>query len=338
MATKICQGKLKSGAKCTKKSYYIQSGKYVCGRHSDKSKRIKLKQTPEEKKEIENQYTRWLEDAERTKQENLSQGKTRGNVICRQMKMMKSCYPEKGYLMVFPNYRHGKRKDGIGYPDLSPMKLGPVDHGQPGICQSLNIENYHQFNKCFKWEYDSKTDKISKDFYDLRDKAYRDPVPHRHKFDRKFIEQQNAGQTNAVNVPLFSVHLDSSGAERRYSYLQSRWFYCHQYEILASKTDAFKELKGKLNEGYNIQIMGFDARHVDDIQKSYLDTRYPFGHELVLHAMLTIDKESEYPWNIFYRQHEHLYIPETNESANTTNTTTTTSTTTSTTSTTTTTQ
>ena len=29
----------------------------------------------------------------------------------------------------------------------------------------------------------------------------------------------------------------------------------------------------------------------------YCDSHYPFGHELVLYCLLTIDDSKEYPWN-----------------------------------------
>eukprot|EP01125_Pyxidicula_operculata_P004970 TRINITY_DN1835_c0_g1_i1.p1 TRINITY_DN1835_c0_g1~~TRINITY_DN1835_c0_g1_i1.p1 ORF type:complete len:269 (-),score=39.59 TRINITY_DN1835_c0_g1_i1:39-845(-) len=253
------------------------------------------------------QYDTWRKEAELQREENSSNGK-KGSLICRNMSHTVDPTPEPGYLMVFPNYKHGGRADGIGYPDLSPMRLGPVEHGQPGVVQCLNIENYHQFNKCYSWEYDNKSGQILDVFFKRRDQAYRDSTPHRHKFDKQFIDNQVQIDPSALRTPLFTVHLDSEGGQRRYNYQQCRWFYCHQYEILASKTESFADLKQKVEEGYNIQIMGYDARHVDNISQAYLDTRYPFGHELVLLAMLTIDDPSQYPWNVYYEKNKHIYV------------------------------
>jgi hypothetical protein len=38
---------------------------------------------------------------------------------------------------------------------LSPMKLGPVMHGQKDVPPATSIENYHQFNKV-RMDYDPK--------------------------------------------------------------------------------------------------------------------------------------------------------------------------------------
>ena len=48
-----------------------------------------------------------------------------GNVIVCKMKMMKSPDYNKGYLNVFPNFKHQFRTDGFGCSSLSPMSLGP---------------------------------------------------------------------------------------------------------------------------------------------------------------------------------------------------------------------
>ena len=42
-------------------------------------------------------------------------------------------------------------------------------------------------------------------------------------------------------------------------------------------------------DGYNLQICGYDWKSLvpEEIQKAYLDTESPFGHELVLFTMPT---------------------------------------------------
>ena len=119
----------------------------------------------------------------------------------------------------------------------------------------------------------------------------------------------NAGHNNK-NIPLYSIHLDKNGAERRYTYVQSRYFYCHQYEKLAPKTDDFKKLKQMLNEGINLQIVGYDAYPITkSLQEHYEDPDKPFGHEIVLYTLLVVKDPENYPWNVYYKQHKNLYNP-----------------------------
>ena len=50
-------------------------------------------------------------------------------------------------------------------------------------------------------------------------------------------------------VGMFSVHLDATGKERHYTYVQSRLFYCAWYEKLAPQQQAFAKLKADLAAG-----------------------------------------------------------------------------------------
>jgi hypothetical protein len=84
----------------------------------------------------------------------LRENERRGDVIVTKLRMMKSPEYNKGFLKVFPNFKHQGRKDGYGCKKLSPMFLGPVQHGQPGLPPSENIENFHQGSKCFEEEID----------------------------------------------------------------------------------------------------------------------------------------------------------------------------------------
>lgn len=69
--------------------------------------------------------------------------------MCSKMNMMKDIGFVTGYINIFPNFKHGNRRDGIGLPSLSPKSIGPVDHGQPGLPLALNLENFHQGNKVY---------------------------------------------------------------------------------------------------------------------------------------------------------------------------------------------
>ena len=110
------------------------------------------------------------------------------------------------------------------------------------------------------------------------------------------------------NQPLYSVFSTREGEERRFTYVQSRYFYCHFYEELAKKTKDFKKLRRIIDEGTNIIICGYDAYEVTkDLYTHYCDPKKPFGHELVLYSLLTISEEKEYPWNIYRNNNIELY-------------------------------
>ncbi len=176
---------------------------------------------------------------------------------------------------VFPNFKHQNRKDGYGCRKLSPMYLGPVEHGQPNLPPSKNIENFHQFSKVFQEEVD-KDGNPSKLFYKNRLSGYLDDTPHRHKFK---------GKEKNKNIPLYFMWVDKDGKEHRLDYITSRQFYCNFYARLASEKKDFKHLVELINKGYNIQICGYDANPihydednlVENIEKEYLNPDAPFG-------------------------------------------------------------
>lgn len=280
-----CSGVTKDGSKCVNKAYYkTKVGALRCGVHSKQNHRTKLKKNPNAKKIRERELELHAESVQKRRKPN-----ERGDITCYKMRMMKAVPLVDGFLLIFPNRKHENRTDGYGCSSLSPMTLGPVKHGQPGLPDSISIENYHQFNKCFSFE--EKDGKILPVFYEKRKQAYLDPIPHRHKYK---------------GVPLFSVHIDANGKERRYTYIESRFFYCIWYEKLAQQTSAFKKLKEQLTNGYNLCICGYDAyAPTKDLYSHYCDPSRPFGHELVLYSLLI----GEAPWRRYYQEHKDKYEP-----------------------------
>jgi len=281
-----CQGVKKDGGACANKAYWEYNGKYLCGVHSRGKDREALPKGPK----VAPDFSEHLEEVERAAEANQDRRK-KGQVRLTQMRMRKATPLYPGYINVYPNYRHANRKDGYGCPELSPMCLGPVKHGQPGVLSSLNLENFHQGNKVFPCEYDKEEDQILMTFYRTRSQMYRDPVPHRHKL---------FGEKKSKIPPLFSLWVDSDGEEHRCSYVESRQFYCTFYQRLAMKTEALSKLVEWLEQGYNLNICGYDAPNAEalskeQIEKLYLSTSKPFGHELVLCTMLTVPAKS-YPW------------------------------------------
>jgi hypothetical protein len=268
----------KAGQLCANKAYYEQNGLYLCGTHSN-GIRVQLpKATSEEKKEA--QLERLTDHmASLTLNSQAARVYNRqGRVILFKMHHRKAVQFVDGYLNVFPNYNHETRKDGYGCASLSPMSLGPVDHGQPGLPVSQNLENFHQGNKFYPGE-DPKVFQISRLAF------YNDVVPHRHKF-------------TSADKPLYSVWIDKQGVEHHIDYVTSRQFYCTLYERLVRKQKALSELIRMLTEGINLRICGFDAdsiENLEDIETAYLDSSQRFGHERVLCTMFTLPAE-KYPW------------------------------------------
>jgi len=290
----------KKGKRCTNYAYYEKDGKYLCGIHS-KPLRIKLPVNPR-KKEIEvKKLNNEKKIIEEVANDNLKKG-LHGNLVCSKLRMMKKPEDIKGYLKVFPNFKHQNRKDGFGCSSLSPKALGPITHNMPGIPPAKNLENYHQFSKFFPFEV--KNDLILKTSLERRIKGYNDPIPHRHKFSRDILKRYGKN----VNIPLFSMYYDKDGNEHRYTYIECRYFYCHWYEKLVTETKDFKHLINLLKKGYNLQLVGYDGYNPTlDLYEHYLDDSRPFGHELVLYAMLKADNPEAYPWNIYYQKHKKIY-------------------------------
>ncbi len=266
---------------CHNKAYWLCEGKYLCGVHTRGKERSQIPKRPKKEKDM-------ICKAEREQASKLVEiykginrkADIKGTVVLSRLIMMKKPENIEGYLKVFPNFRHQHRKDGFGCSSLSPMSLGPINHGQPGLPPSLNLENFHQGNKVFKEEVDVNINPTAT-FYNNRLNFYNDVVPHRHKYHGK---------------PHYSIWVNQAGVEQRVSYVESRQFYCIFYERLATQTADFKRLQEMLLEGYNLQICGYDAYPLDvPLDERYLDPSKPFGHEIVLYTLLTVAPD-DWPW------------------------------------------
>jgi len=286
-----CQAIKADGQSCTNRAYYLLNQMYVCGVHSlkDKAHREELPINPGKKEQSATQLKQELDEVERQAAINRQSG-VHGQVIVYKMKMMKTVERKPGFLLVFPNAKHGSRKDGLGMPSLSPMMMGPINHNQPKLPPAKNLENLHQSNKVFPSEVDSHGNP-KPEFYQTQLAMYQDPVPHRHK--------ETSGHEN---VPVYSVWRTKDGQELHLSYIESRQIYCHYYEQFALKSPDFAKLKQLIHDGYNLQICGYDAyQPTRTMDEHYLDPSRPFGHELVLYTLLTQDPR-QYPW----RKHQTI--------------------------------
>lgn len=252
----------------------------------------------------------------------LDQGR-RGTVISRKMKNNKKVPHVPGYLSVFPNFRHQFREDGFGCSSLSPMSLGPVRHSEPGMPDAKNLENYHQFAKAFPCDVDPETKIPVYGFWVGAKSGYLDSNPHRHKYNLQLLLANGP----KGNLPLYSARLDVWHRLRKFNYVESRYFYCHYYEKLAKETEDFRVLLGKVEQGVNLNLIGYDGRPMEwekkgsasdqkewtqdelgeSLWREYLRTDTPFGHEMALCTLLMLQDPKLYPWNRYYREHPEIY-------------------------------
>ena len=276
---------------------------YRCGVHSDPAKRLDLRVDPKKRQRKGDELAAHREKVAESATQNRTANK-KGELQCQKMLTMKDVPLVPGYLNVFPNNRHENRADGYGCSELSPMRLGPVVHRQPGLPDALNIENYFQQNKAFTSEVTipkpGTIQKPTEEWYKRRKEGYLDPVPHRHK-----AVSRDPGNPD---VPVFSVHLALDGSERHFTYIQSRYFYCKAYEALARRTTRYVALCQSREDGTNLMICGFDAYPVTkSLYEHYCDGSKPFGHELVLYTMLITEDPVDYPWNRYRRENAQFY-------------------------------
>ncbi len=305
---KQCQAFYSSGSKkgqqCQNFAYFFDQKNYLCGMHSNKISRKKLSKNPKRTEIVEKDLQEKRNIVEMVAEDNRKK-ELYGNVICTKLRMLKSPQHIDGYLKVFPNFKHQYRKDGFGCASLSPKSLGPIDHQMPGLPISLNLENFHQFSKVFSSEVD-KNQNPTKEFHQRRVAAFHDKEPHRHKFSIK--EMEKVSKNGNKNIPLYSTFPDKDGNNRKFTYLESRYFYCHFYQLLIPLEEDFNKLIDLIKNGYNLQIVGYDGYPItQDLYQHYLDISKPFGHELVLYTLLTVEDETKYPWNRFYQEHSHVY-------------------------------
>lgn len=303
---------------CTERAKYEHKGEALCGRHCSKkcTGRVTLDTSHyEEYKESFRSLRRAAVEARTLSNkatgkegtvtvtgQKLKDGKTR--VIMLSFPSYRGTFYSEGSLAVFPNFKHGSTPEGYGCADLSPKAMGPIDHGMPGLPVALNIENYHQFAKVFPLDADE--DRNPTPAWKLQRKtAYADPAPHRHSPSARKDSKGNR------NVPLYSVyyHLET-GKERRYTYVECRYFYCHWYAKIAVKLKQYAELKDLVKSGTDLQIVGYDGYYegvTESLYDHYLDGTRPFGHELVLYSLLVTADPANYPWEIYRRKHADIY-------------------------------
>lgn len=287
---------------CEKKAYYWSKGQSVCGAHSrSDGSRSPLAPNPNKDKIEEEKLESLVEAAEAhasTTQE------MRGRIGLRRLGMMKPTPMVAGYYTVLPNARaKAKGKLVVALPELSPMNLGPVLHGQPNLPECANLENFHQFNKVFKSEVDESGERTQA-WFTRRQSGYKDTQAHRHKLGASKTEHnKKAGKGESGNPCLYSIFVKPDGQEMKCNYIQSRVFYCTFYDRLARETASMQRLVDDVYVHHrSILIAGYDAKNEDEVTAEqiadwYLDPSHPFGHEHVIAAMIIYwNNPDDLPW------------------------------------------
>lgn len=317
---------------CGKRAYYAVGRSVYCGVHSKKEGRERrpLPKDPDGRAKRQRKLDEHMASLHLV---TLNGGTTRrGRVVCYRMLMLRVVPLQPPWMNIMPNNRAADRTDGVGMPSLSPMRLGPVQHRQPGLPPSRNIENYHQANKVWPCELAREVTtppppprvtsihdmpEPSAEWAIRQREMYEDEEPHRHKFPldrRKKKKKPDSGALPSVNqnAPCYSIHFTLDGESRRFTYVQSRYFYCCAYERLAPATEDFKRLLNYLEQGVDLRLCGYDAfdmgisSDADTIYAHYCNEAQSFGHERALYALLVLARE-ELPWHRYRREHPDVY-------------------------------
>ena len=299
----VYYGEIKcQNSKCKNKAYWLSNGNYLCGIHSRYHEKIALPKNPDAEQRIAVLMDTIYKDALQAGEASIAAGDVAGSIFTRKLRMMKPIPMEDGCFTILPNRKAVSKYDVVlTMPALSPMVLGPVIHNQPGLEPALTLENFHQFNKVFASEVNEKGDPLP--VWKRRQKrGYADPVPHRYKLGSTKEEHLKAAHTgDDADACLYSIF-----AGKKYSYVQSRVFYCTYYERLARQTVELATLASMLYDKHqSIIIAGYDARDIpvnagvtDEMVESwYYGESQPFGYEMILHAILYFwYAPEELPW------------------------------------------
>lgn len=287
----VCTARKANGTPCANKGYYWSNNVVVCGVHSKAATRTKL---PVNTVMIQQR----LEDHRVSCA--ITQAHTTGRVISSRLRMMKQVPHVAGFVSVFPNAKHAGRKDGLGMSRLSPMLLGPVQHGQPGLPPAHNLENFWQASKlfpaqvlCTKATHETCGEECFRQY-------------QQEMFTTVKAERHNKYAVSRKVLPLGWVWTRADSTTELYAYVSARQFYCRFYETLARKEQEFETLRQHILQGMSVNIIGYDGGGVtetDDVtsisaqlEALYLDDTRPFGHELCLVAMLLLPNRQDLPW------------------------------------------
>lgn len=150
---------------------------YVCGVHKRRLKGApqampKMSQNQKDSYDIVRmrEHERSVEEARVSR---CAQG-LKGRILFGKIRMRHNIELIGGVRDIYPNLHDENRITGFGCSSLSPRFARLIDHKQPGLCPTAQLETLHQQSKMFLWE-DQPT-------FDINQKIkFADPTPYRHK-------------------------------------------------------------------------------------------------------------------------------------------------------------
>ncbi len=289
--------------KCKNKAYVESEKKYYCKVHCKNGTALpKRPKTEVVALNIKREEDRRLcEDKAQIK--NVEKGR-KGKVKMTRLTMVKGWDYKEGYFPIFPNYRQA-RTDGLSMQSLSPFKLGPVIINDELRCETLEI--YWQYSKVYESEISAR-DEVLDIFFEKRKKFFKYRIANAVEWKK----MKTLKKGPEPEIPIFALH-ELNGKEKRYDYVSSRYFYCTYYAALAEKENDLAKLRTMMDEGLNIQLVGYDSFDLDKndseeiaLYKAFKNSSFHFGHEAVLYCLLTLNPKN-YPWVVYKRKHESIF-------------------------------
>ena len=271
----ILRNGMKVGGQCSKMAGFYADG-YYCSVHSTYGLREKLK--PKLKlPPVEDP----LAQVKESSAANLNNG-VQGQVRLRKIHPFLSSDYEGDYLNVFPDTTHSKRS--YSFPGLCPSRIGPVEHGYPGLPPACTLQAFTDYSRCYTYELHGNGD-----------------------IDTPFLEQMKKGFSSGEvrakpkrkDTLYGMVEIDGGGKAVRMTDAKWRMTYCQFYEGLIEKSEDYQRLMRLREEGVNFSICSSKVALVANSLAcgDYNDYSVPYEHEKVLYAMLTLEYERR-PWRV----------------------------------------
>lgn len=166
---------------------------------------------------------------------------------------------------------------------LSPLYLGPVSHAEEDSAGALapagSLDNLWRYSQVFAEDV-GKDGEPNEAWLQRRRLGFALPKGER---------QVRGSKRRSNEAPLFwywrGQHLDAVTARKE--------IYCHLYAALVVDCDLYRELDLMVQQGFNIQLFGYEAYDFVEESKTLLqaieDPQGSFGHEFVLYGLLTRD-------------------------------------------------
>ena len=172
------------------------------------------------------------------------------------------------------------KDESIG-KQFSPFYLSNIELYEGKVAK--NMENAWQFSKVYK-EFADENENPTKEYFKWAEKGWNDSFAHRYA-------------NGKGNIPLYSYwktfnNKTKNWDEHKWDYVTARKnIYFPLYAKAIANTQAFKDLKARLESGEKIALWDFDGYKHADRNMSYEDVvnseKYKCGHAFVLYGLLT---------------------------------------------------